>query len=239
MLTGTDDSGYALPMNNIIVEQPGVPIADSAAIFPVRRIFCIGTNYAAHSREMGGDPDRQPPFYFSKSADTVVPGGGVIDYPPRTANLHHEIELVVAIGKGGADVAPDAAQDLVFGYAVGIDLTRRDLQAAAKEAGRPWDAGKNFDQCAPISAIHTVEEVGHPEDRRIWLSVNGELRQDGNLDELIWSVPEAIAEVSTYCALAPGDLIFTGTPAGVGPIARGDKLTGGVDGIDQIEIELR
>lgn len=239
MQTRADDSGYPSPMNKIIVQIPSIPIANSADAFPVRRIFCIGTNYAAHAREMGNDPNRQPPFYFSKSADTVVPGGGVINYPPRTENLHHEIEFVVAIGKGGADVATDAAKELVFGYAVGIDLTRRDLQAAAKNAGRPWDTAKNFDQCAPISTVHTVEEVGHPDDRRIWLSVNGEVRQDGNLDELIWSVPEAIAEISTFCALAPGDLIFTGTPAGVGPIAPGDKVTGGVDGVDQIEIELR
>lgn len=226
-------------MNEIKVRQPIVAIANSNSVFPVRRIFCIGKNYADHVVEMGGDPEREPPFYFTKSADAVVPSGSDIAYPPRTTNLHHEIELVVAIGRGGADIAPGDALDHVFGYAVGIDLTRRDLQAEAKKAGRPWDAAKNFDQSAPLGAIHTVSEVGHPEAGRIWLSVNGQIRQDGDLQELIWSVPECIAELSTYGELAPGDLIFTGTPAGVSALVRADDVTGGIDGVGQISVRIR
>lgn len=226
-------------MNEIKVRQPIVAIANSNSVFPVRRIFCIGKNYADHVVEMGGDPEREPPFYFTKSADAVVPSGSDIAYPPRTTNLHHEIELVVAIGRGGADIAPGDALDHVFGYAVGIDLTRRDLQAEAKNAGRPWDAAKNFDQSAPLGAIHTVSEVGHPEAGRIWLSVNGQIRQDGDLQELIWSVPECIAELSTYGELAPGDLIFTGTPAGVSALVRADDVTGGIDGVGQISVRIR
>jgi len=226
-------------MNEIKFRQPIVAIANRNSVFPVRRIFCIGKNYADHVVEMGGDPEREPPFYFTKSADAVVSSGSDIAYPPRTTNLHHEIELVVAIGIGGANIAPGDALDHVFGYAVGIDLTRRDLQAEAKKAGRPWDAAKNFDQSAPLGAIHTVSEVGHPEAGRIWLSVNGQIRQDGDLRELIWSVPECIAELSTYGELAPGDLIFTGTPAGVSALVRGDEVTGGIDGVGQISVRIR
>lgn len=219
--------------------QPTIAVAGSEDRFPVRRIYCIGRNYGAHAREMGYDPDREPPFWFAKPADAIVASGSMIDYPPRTANLHHEIELVVAIGKAGADVAVGDALEHVYGYAVGIDLTRRDLQKEAKSQGRPWVTAKGFDQSAPVSALHTVEDVGHPASGRIWLSVNGEIRQQGDLNELIWSVAEAVAELSTLFALSPGDLIFTGTPAGVGPVIVGDQIAGSIDGIDEIKITIK
>ncbi len=221
------------------VPQTGVAIADSNEHFPVRRVFCIGQNYAAHTREMGGDPDREPPFYFNKAADTVVASGSIVDYPPRTDDLQHEIELVVAVKKGGRNISVGHAQEHVFGYAVGIDLTRRDLQAQAKASGWPWDVAKNFDQSAPVGEIHTTASIGHPSSGRIWLAVNGDGRQDGNLNEMIWNVPQLLAEISTYCALAAGDLVFTGTPAGVGKLASGDLVTGGVEGVGEIGIEIR
>jgi fumarylpyruvate hydrolase len=219
--------------------QPSVSVAGSAGLFPVRRIYCVGQNYAAHSREMGGDPDREPPFYFMKPADSVVESGATIAYPPRTNDLHHEIELVIAIGKGGNNIDVSRAQEYVFGYAVGIDLTRRDLQNQAKQKRRPWDTGKGFEHAAPVSAIHKIEEVGHPARGRIWLAVNGDVRQDGNVGDMIWNVPEIIAELSTLFRLAPGDLIFTGTPAGVGAVSSGDHIAGGVDGVDEISIEIQ
>ena len=221
------------------VPQASVAITDSNERFPVRRIFCIGRNYAAHAREMGGDPDREPPFYFNKAADTVVASGSVVDYPPRTDDLQHEIELVVAIKKDGRNISVVHAEEHVFGYAVGIDLTRRDLQAQAKDSGWPWDVAKNFDQSAPVGAIRAAASIGHPGRGRIWLAVNGDVRQDGNLDEMIWTVPQLLAEISTYCALAAGDLVFTGTPAGVGRLVPGDKVTGGIEGVGEIGIEIR
>jgi fumarylpyruvate hydrolase len=215
-----------------------VPVTASDLRFPVHRIYCVGRNYAAHARESGADPDRDPPCWFTKPADAVVQNGSRVPYPPRTSDLHHEIELVVAIGKGGANFSPGDAPRHIFGYAVGIDLTRRDLQTAAKNAGLPWDTSKGFDHSAPVSAIHAVERIGHPARGRIWLEVNGTLRQDADLAELIWSVPEAVAELSTLFALQPGDLIFTGTPAGVGPLEPGDRVTGGVEGVDEVRIEI-
>jgi fumarylpyruvate hydrolase len=220
------------------VEIPTVAISGSDRSFPVHRIYCVGKNYAAHAREMGGDPDRQPPVFFLKNADAVTTNGTAIPYPPGTNNLHHEIELVVAIGGGGRDIDASKAKDHIFGYAVGIDLTRRDLQARAKELGGPWDTGKSFEQAAPISAIHDAEEIGHPESGRIWLAVNGDVRQDGDIANMIWRVDETIAELSTLFTLAPGDLIFTGTPAGVGAVGRGDQITGGIDGVDEISISI-
>jgi fumarylpyruvate hydrolase len=220
------------------VPQPQVPISGGHRRFPVHRIYCIGRNYAAHARESGADPDREAPFFFMKPADAIMPNDSRVPFPPRTDDLHHEIELVAAVGKGGRDIAVDEAAQHIFGYAVGIDLTRRDLQTEAKNAGRPWDTSKGFDHSAPIGAIHTVEQTGHPSRGGIWLEVNGKLRQSGDLAELIWSVPEALAELSTLFALAPGDLIFTGTPAGVGPLRRGDRVRGGVDGVDEIRIEI-
>ena len=225
-------------MNLFELSQPAVPVAGTDQAFPVHRIYCVGRNYAAHAREMGHDPQRSAPVFFMKPADAIVLSGATVPYPSRTENLHHEVELVVAIGEPGRDIPVEKALDHVFGYAVGIDLTRRDLQLAAKESRGTWDTAKGFDQSAPVSALHRATEIGHPEAGRIWLSVNGENRQNADLDELIWSVPEALAELSTFFALAPGDLVFTGTPAGVGPLESGDKITGGIDGIDEIEITI-
>lgn len=216
------------------VAAPSAEIAGSDLRFPIRRIFCVGKNYADHAREMGGDPEREPPFFFSKPADAVVAGAGDIAMPPRTANLHHEIELVVAIGKGGANIALDDATEAVFGYAVGNDLTRRDLQADAKAGGRPWDMAKGFDRSAILSPIRPAADIGHPAAARIWLSVNGAIRQDGDIADMIWPVADIIAELSTYVELQPGDLIYTGTPAGVGRIVLGDLVEGGIDGIGAI-----
>jgi fumarylpyruvate hydrolase len=215
-----------------------VAVAGTADRLALRRIFCVGRNYAAHAREMGKDPDREPPFFFMKPADAVVDSGTTIPYPPQTKELHYEMELVVALGQGGVDVPRETALDLVFGYGCGIDLTRRDLQAQAKEMGRPWDFGKGFDNSAPCGPIHRVASTGHPEKGRIWLAVNGAVKQDGDLAELIWPVPDIIAILSRSMRLAPGDLIFTGTPAGVGAVKAGDKITGGVDGLGEIAIAI-
>jgi fumarylpyruvate hydrolase len=217
---------------------PTVEVAGSDARFPVHRIYCVGRNYAAHAREMGMDPEREPPFFFSKPADAIVPNGAAVPYPPCTANLHHEIELVVAIGEGGSNIPVENALAHVFGYAVGNDLTRRDLQFAAKEKGQPWDVSKGFDHSAPISAIGRVADVGHPERGAIWIEVNGERRQSADLAEMIWTVPEVIAELSMLFELRPGDLIFTGTPAGVGPVVPGDSLVGGIDGLDTLRTTI-
>ncbi|RMD89414.1 MAG: FAA hydrolase family protein [Alphaproteobacteria bacterium] len=219
-------------------EIPSVAVAGSDARFPVHRIYCVGRNYAAHAREMGKDPDRDPPFFFMKPADAVVPDGAEVPYPPQTENLHHEIELVIAIGKGGRDIAEADVPDHIFGYAVGNDLTRRDLQLAARDKGRPWDTGKGFDHSAPISAIRPAADIGHPETGRIWLAVNDAVRQDGDLAELIWDVREIVSILSGLYTLRPGDLIFSGTPAGVGPLARGDVITGGVDGVGTLTTRI-
>lgn len=216
------------------VAQPTVEIAGDARRFPIRRIFCVGKNYADHAREMGGDPSREPPFFFSKPADAVMAGAADIAMPSRTADLHHEIELVVALGRGGASIAPEDALATVFGYAVGNELTRRDLQADAKAGARPWDMAKGFDHSAVLSPIRPVAEIGHPATARIWLSVNGALRQDGDIADMIWPVADIIAELSTYVELQPGDLIYSGTPAGVGRIGPGDLVEGGIDGIGAI-----
>jgi fumarylpyruvate hydrolase len=214
-------------------ETPSVAIHGRAERFPVHRIYCVGRNYAAHAREMGKDPEREPPFFFSKPADAIVPNHARIPYPSRTANLHHEVELVVAIGKGGKNIPADRAYEHVFGYAVGNDLTRRDLQFEARDKGRPWDTAKGFDNSAPITAIMPAA-VGRFAQGRIWLKVNGELRQQGDLGEMIWSVPEIVAELSTLYMLAPGDLIYTGTPAGVGPVKPGDRIEAGIDGLETL-----
>ncbi|RAI64837.1 FAA hydrolase family protein [Pseudomonas fluorescens] len=219
-------------------ETPSLAVQDSDSRFPVRRVFCVGRNYSEHAREMGHDPDREPPFFFMKPADAVVAGQGQIPFPPLTRELHHEVELVVAIGKAGQEIAPDAALDHVWGYGVGIDLTRRDIQAQAKKLGRPWDWAKGFDYSAPCSALRPVSAVGHPGQGKIWLNVNGTVRQTGNLDEQIWGVAEVISHASHSVGLQPGDLIFTGTPAGVGALQPGDVVTAGIDGIGQIEFSV-
>ena len=218
--------------------RPVVPVAGASTLFPVHRIYCVGKNYAAHAREMGTDPTREPPFFFSKPADALVGDGARVAYPSRTANFHHEIELVVAICGEGREVTREAALGLVYGYAVGNDFTRRDLQARAKDKGQPWDVAKGFDESAAISAIRSVSQVGHPQRGRIWLAVNGTVRQDADISELTWSVPEIIAELSTLFTLRPGDLIYTGTPAGVGALHRGDRIEGGVEGVGSLSNEI-
>jgi fumarylpyruvate hydrolase len=222
-------------MSQYAFSAPHAPYVDVAGPerlrFPVHRIYCVGRNYADHVREMGGDPSRTPPIFFTKPADAVVHDGADVPYPSRTGDFHHEIELVVAIGRGGRGIAVADALEHVYGYAVGNDYTRRDVQKAARDAGQPWDAAKGFDHSAAISAIQPVASVGHPASGRIWLTVNGESRQRADLAEMIWKVPDVIAELSTWWALQPGDLIYTGTPAGVGPVVPGDSVVGGIDGI--------
>lgn len=217
---------------------PSVAVKGTGARFPVRRIFCVGKNYAAHVAEMGGDAKSDPPVFFTKPADAVAPCGADIPYPPDTDDLHHEAELVIALGQGGADIPAAEAAAKVFGYAVGVDLTRRDRQAEAKAKGRPWDVAKAFDNSAPISNIMPVAETGHPSSGRIWLSVDGVLKQDGDLSAMIWSVPEIIAALSRSFELKPGDLVFTGTPEGVGPIARGQRVEAGVDGVGELDFRI-
>jgi fumarylpyruvate hydrolase len=214
-----------------------LPIVGEGSGFPVRRVYCVAANYAQHAAEVGGD-GREPPSFFCKPTDALVPGGGEIAYPSRTANLQHEVELVVAIGKGGSDIPVARALDHVFGYAVGIDLTRRDLQAQAKEKGRPWEMSKGFDQSGPIGAVVPVARCGHPASGRIWLKVNGVVEQDGDLDQMTWNVAEIIANLSTYVALAAGDIVFSGTPAGVSTIVRGDMLECGVDNVGRLAARL-
>ena len=206
--------------------------------FPVRRLFCIGRNYAAHAIEMGMNPDREPPFYFTKWAETVVPTGSTIAYPPLTANYHYEAELVVAIAKGGRNIAPANALDHIYGYATGLDMTRRDLQFEARDKGRPWDTGKNFEQASPLGLIHPVGETGHLSSGSIRLTVNGEVRQDGDLEELIWPVADVIACVSQGYRLEPGDLIYTGTPAGVGAVVPGDEIVVSIAGLSDTRVTI-
>lgn len=205
---------------------------------PVRRIFCVGRNYAAHAREMGKDPDRDPPFFFTKPADAVVDSGEVVAYPPETENFHYEAELVVVIGKGGKNIAEENSLSHVWGYAIGNDLTRRDLQLKAREQGRPWDWGKAFDRSAVIGPVFPVEKVGHPDKGSIKLTVNGEVKQDADLNELIWSVPEIISILSHSMTLQPGDLIMTGTPAGVGALVEGDTCVVEIEGLGRIETPI-
>jgi fumarylpyruvate hydrolase len=225
---------YVIPAPPVVA----LPVEGDARRFPVRRVFCVGRNYAAHAREMGHDPEREPPFFFTKPADALVPGGGTIPYPPATSDVHHEIELVVALGKGGADIPAAQALDHVFGYAVGIDLTRRDLQAEAKELRRPWDMAKAFDRSAPVSPLRPAARIGHPESNPIRLEVNGEVRQSSTLAHHIWSVAETIAYLSGLVELAPGDLIFMGTPEGVGAVQRGDRMQGHIDEVGGLTVTL-
>ena len=224
-------SGYAIAAPAVTT----VAVAGTDAVFPVARVFCVGRNYAEHSIEMGHDPDREPPFFFMKPADAVV-ANGRLPFPTQTQELHHEIELVVALGEGGRDIPVERALDHVFGYAVGLDMTRRDMQTVAKKAGRPWDMAKGFDQSAPTSAIRVVEEIGHPTKGAVSLHINGEPRQEGDLDQQIWKVPETISFLSTLVTLRPGDLIMTGTPKGVGPVEPGDHLEGHIDGVGDLSV---
>lgn len=219
-------------------EPPTLPVQGTGDLFPVHRIYCVGRNYAAHAIEMGHDPNREEPFFFQKNPDTLILSGAQFPYPDKSEDVHFEIELVVALKSGGSDIAPEKALDCVFGYATGLDMTRRDLQGAMKKAGRPWEIGKAFESSAPCTAIVPASEIGHPQQGRIWLEVNGELRQEGDLNQLIWKVPEMIAYLSGLFTLAPGDLIFTGTPSGVGAIVRGDTMHGGVEGVSELEISV-
>ena len=215
---------------------PALPVVGSSDLFPVGRIYCIGRNYAEHAREMGHDPEREPPFFFMKPANSLAPNGATIPYPQVTKDLHHEIELVVAIGTGGANIAASQALDHVWGYGVGLDMTRRDIQGEAKKMGRPWEMGKSFDESAPVSALRPASAIGHPAKGAIWIKVNGQVKQQGDLSQQIWNVQEQIAYLSKMITLQPGDLIFTGTPAGVGPVNPGDKLEGHIDGVGDLTI---
>lgn len=224
---------YVIP----VPEVPALPVR-GGGLFPVHRVYCVGRNYAAHAIEMGGDPDREPPFFFQKNPDNLVAGGGDFPYPAKSEDVHHEIELVVALHKGGRDIALDRALDCVWGYAVGLDMTRRDLQGECKKKGRPWEIGKAFEQSAPCGDLVPAQEIGHPDSGAVRLEVNGELRQEGDLNQLIWKVPEMIAYLSGLFELAPGDLIFSGTPAGVGPVRRGDELVGRIDGVGELRTRV-
>jgi len=216
--------------------QTTLPVVESSGLFPVGRIYCVGRNYAEHAREMGHDPDREPPFFFMKPADAIVLSGATIPYPQITKDLHHEIEMVVALGRGGADVPVEKALGLVFGYGVGLDMTRRDIQGEAKKMGRPWEMGKAFDHSAPCTALKPVAMVGHPAKGAIELEVNGKQVQKGDLAEMIWNVAEQISYLSKLVTLRPGDLIFSGTPAGVGPVKPGDRLVGRVAGVGELTL---
>lgn len=220
------------------LDQPSLPISGSAESFPVRRIYCVGQNYAAHAREMGSNPDRELPFFFSKPPSALVADGASIPYPPATQNLHHEAELVVSIGREGKDISVADALDHVWGYAVGNDLTRRDVQADAKAKGQPWDMAKGFDNSAPCGALYPVRDVGHVSEGAISASVNGEIRQSSDLSDLIWSIPEVISYLSKLVALQPGDLIFTGTPEGVGPLKRGDECVVQISGLGSLTTRI-
>jgi len=229
---------YALPL----WDPPSVPIAGSNDRFPVRHIFCVGRNYAEHAKEMGGDATKEPPFFFTKAADSIVavvpPNVGRIRYPAATQNLHHEMELVVAIGRSGVDLTPERANECIFGYAVGLDMTRRDLQNDMREKKRPWDIGKSFSQAAPIAPIHPVAQTGILARGAITLDVNGARRQTGDLSDMVWDVPHTLAFLSKYYELLPGDLIFTGTPSGVGAVVKGDRLEGRIEGLTPLTIEI-
>ena len=226
---------YAIPFEGPVT----LPVAESNQQFPVGRIYCVGRNYAEHAREMGHDPDREPPFFFMKPADAIVLSGATIPYPQMTKDLHHEIEMIVAISKGGADIPVEKALDHVFGYGVGLDMTRRDLQGEAQKMGRPWEMGKAFDNSAPCTALKTVAMVGHPAKGAIWLKVNGKVTQEGDLSAMIWNVPETIAYLSKLVTLRAGDIIMSGTPAGVGPVQPGDRLEGHVEGVGDLTVAYR
>lgn len=224
-----------------VIDPPRIvslPVIGSSARFPVHRIYCIGRNYAEHAREMGASVDRSQPLFFCKPADAIVTDGGDVAYPPATTDLHHEVEMIVALARGGRDIAVDRALECVYGYGVGLDLTRRDLQAAAKAKGMPWDSAKAFDQSAPVSALQRAADIGHPREARLTLTVNANVRQQADISEMIFSVPEIIHELSKLWELAPGDLIFTGTPSGVAALQRGDRVRAELEGIAAMEARI-
>jgi fumarylpyruvate hydrolase len=218
--------------------QAYLPVRGSKAVFPIHRIYCVGRNYAAHAIEMGGDPDREPPFFFQKNPDNVVINGADFPYPDKSSDVHFEIEMLVALHKGGRNISLDKAMDCVWGYGVGLDMTRRDLQGECKKMGRPWEIGKAFEQSAPCSELVPAAEIGHPDSGAIWLDVNGQRRQEGDLNQLIWKVPEMISYLSGLFELTPGDVIMSGTPAGVGAISKGDVMHGHVDGVGDVHCKV-
>ncbi len=227
-------------MPQYVTEAPplvALPVAGTGALFPVRRVYCIGRNYAAHAVEMGHDPDREPPFFFQKNRDNLDPSGK-FPYPPHSSDVHHEVEMAVALGSGGSNIAPERSLAHVYGYGVSLDMTRRDLQSEAKSMGRPWEIGKAFERSAPIGPIHPVSAIGHPDRGRIELKVNGALRQEGDLNQMIWKVPEMISYLSEYFELAAGDVILTGTPAGVAAVARGDVLEADIEGVGHFVVSV-
>ena len=225
--------------NYAIDEVPVVtlPIAGTDAVFPVRRVYCIGRNYAAHTIEMGHDPDREDPFFFQKNPDNLDPSGE-FPYPPHSQDVHHEVEVAVMLKSGGANISVDQALDHVFGYALSLDMTRRDLQGVQKKMGRPWEIGKAFERSAPVGPVHPVSEVGHPDHGAITLKMNGELRQEGDLNQMIWKVPEMISYLSEYFELAAGDVILSGTPSGVGAVERGDVMEIACDGLGSMTVKV-
>jgi len=227
-------------MPSLVVNPPPavtLPVAGSDQVFPVRRVYCIGRNYAAHAIEMGHDPNREPPFFFQKNPDNLYVGD-TFPYPAQTKDVHHEIELVVALKSGGTNIPVASALDHVWGYAVGLDMTRRDLQGIAKDMGRPWEIGKAFEKSAPVTALRPASEIGHPASGLVQLKVNGKPRQAGDLNQMIWKVPEMIAYLSDYFELAAGDVIMTGTPAGVGPVVAGDVMEGSVEGVGTLTVSV-
>ena len=230
-------------MLSVVPNPPrtALPIVGTEDLFPVRRVYCVGRNYAAHAREMGADPDREPPFFFMKPADAlqIVPADGVEHpYPPKTANYHFEVEMVVAIGTGGRDIPVSSALDHVYAYGIGLDMTRRDLQDEAKQMRRPWELGKAADASGPVGVLHPVSAIGHPAKGAITLAVDGTVRQRGDLADMIWSVAEQIAYLSTYFEVQPGDVIFSGTPEGVGKVERGQTMVGAVEGLGEITLRV-
>jgi fumarylpyruvate hydrolase len=227
-------------MDTVIPPPPlaYLPVRGTSAVFPVHRIYCVGRNYAAHAIEMGHDPTREEPFFFQKNPDNLVIDGGDFPYPDRSNDVHHEIEMVVALARGGTNIPVGNALDCVYGYAVGLDMTRRDLQAECKKAGRPWEIGKAFEHSAPCSELVPAADIGHPSEGAIWLKVGGEMRQEGNLNQLIWKVPEMIAFLSGLFELKPGDLIMSGTPSGVGKVERGDLLEGHIDRVGDLRVKV-
>jgi fumarylpyruvate hydrolase len=233
----TQAARSATQQGDYVVAPPpltALPVRGSSKLFPVRRVYCVGRNYAAHAIEMGHDPNKEPPFFFQKNPDNVILSGEKFPYPAKTSDLHFEIEMVVALGKGGTDIPVDKALEHVFGYGVGLDMTRRDLQGEAKDLRRPWEVGKAFEYSAPCSELVPASEIGHPDTGAIWLDVNGERKQTGDLNQLIWKVPEMISYLSGLFTLAPGDIIMSGTPAGVGAVKKGDVMFGFVEGVGEL-----
>ncbi len=224
---------YAIDLAPVV----GIPVADSDSVFPVRRVYCIGRNYAAHAVEMGHDPDREPPFFFQKNPNNLDPSG-TFPYPPNSSDVHHETEMLVALKSGGTNIPQDQALDHVFGYGLSLDMTRRDLQGAQKKMGRPWEIGKAFERSGPCGPLHPVSSVGHPDQGRVELKVNGEVRQEGDLNQMIWKVPEMISYLSEYFELAAGDVIMSGTPAGVAAVERGDVMVMSIEGLGGMEVKV-